>query len=231
MTDVRAQQSAVRYDGRPQSVSWAYDRGELRADCFVHLIALALAPVAVFQLVDVSRSLPDDFVRLSVRLYGAALLTALVASTAYNLCPISRLKWILRRFDQSAVFFLIAASYTPFVALLKAAAGSGLFLAWLWGASLVGAAQKLYLPGRFDRLSLVGCLLLGWSGILMYEQFAAGFSRSTLVLIGVGGLFYSVGAVFFVWERLRFQHVIWHVFALAGASCHYAGVLTSVSNA
>src|SRR5260370_28414182 len=97
-----------------------------------------------------------------VGIYAAGLLAALGLSAAYNLWPVSGAKWLLRRFDHAAIYVLIAATYTPFLAALKTgAAGIGLLIV-VWVTALIGACTKLLLPGRFDRLSIAFYLLLGW---------------------------------------------------------------------
>jgi hemolysin III len=88
---------------------------------------------------------------------------------------------------------------------------------------------KLLLPGRLDRLSILFYLLLGWSGVVLYEPFISTLPPSILWSIVVGGLLYSIGIIFHVWERLRFQNAIWHGFVLAGAVCHYKAVLDCVA--
>jgi hemolysin III len=85
----------------------------------------------------------------------------------------------------------------------------------------------LALPGRFDRLAVILCLLLGWSGVLAYDSFASALPSSSLWLLAIGGILYSVGTAFHVLQRLRFHNAIWHGFVLLGASCHYSAVLAS----
>ena len=86
-------------------------------------------------------------------------------------------------------------------------------------------ALKLALPGRFDRLAIVLCLLLGWSGVIAYDMLASALPSVSLWLLAIGGILYSLGVVFHVWRGLRFHTAIWHGFVLLAASCHYAAVL------
>jgi hemolysin III len=137
---------------------------------------------------------------------------------------VSRAKWILRRFDHSAIYLLIAATYTPFAVQLKGVLAFGL-LAWVWSVAALGIVVKLLLPGRLDRLSVVFYLLLGWSGIVLAESITTALPVSALWLLAAGGLLYTAGVIFHVWRSLRFQNAIWHAFVLGAAACHYTAVL------
>jgi hemolysin III len=161
----------------------------------------------------------------AVSIYAAGLLAMLSISATYNLLPVSRAKWVLRRFDHSAIYLLIAATYTPFLLQMPASPLSIALLAGVWLIAVVGIVMELGLPGRFDRLSIGLYLALGWSGVMAYDTIVAALPPLTLALIAAGGLLYSAGVVFHVWERLRFQNAIWHAFVLLGATCHYTAVL------
>src|SRR5262249_43340201 len=127
-----------------------------------------------------------------------------------------------------AIYLLIAATYTPFAAQLKGPLAY-LLLAWVWSIAAIGIALKLMLPGRFDRFSLALYLLLGWSGVMLYEPIIAALSASTLWMLAAGGLPYPAGVAFHVWHSLRFQNAIWHAFELGAAACHYTAVLDVLS--
>jgi hemolysin III len=163
-----------------------------------------------------------------VSIYAAGLITMLALSATYNLFPVSRWKWILRRFDHSAIYVLIAATYTPFIAHMPMSVTSVALMAGVWGVAVVGIVLKLFFPGRFDRQAIVLYLALGWSGVMVYDVIADALPKFTLCLIAIGGVLYSAGVVFHVWERLRFQNAIWHGFVLLAASCHYAAVLDMI---
>jgi hemolysin III len=146
-------------------------------------------------------------------------------SAAYNLWPVSPVKWLLRRLDHAAIFVLIAATYTPFLAEPQSRfAGLGL-LAFVWVVALLGATVKLLFPGRFDRCAIALYLLLGWSGLIGDLPLVAALPEPILWLLAAGGLFYSAGVAFHLWEKLRFQNAIWHACVVVAACCHYAAVL------
>jgi hemolysin III len=149
-------------------------------------------------------------------------------SAAYNMWPVSGAKWLLRRFDHSAIYVLIAGTYTPFLAQIKAGLTSSGLNIGIWSAAAIGVVLKLLLPGRFERVSIILYLLLGWSGIISYDAAASALPSSTLWLIAAGGALYSTGLIFHLWQRLRFQNAIWHAFVVLAAVCHYLAVVNSV---
>ena len=216
--------------GRPLGISWNYDRAEIAVDGVVHVAGIVLGIVGGIVLIAFAlHSTATGSVSAAI-VYSVGLLAMLGFSAAYNLWPVSRAKWILRRFDHSAIYLLIAATYTPFALQLKGLLAIGL-LVWVWGVAASGIVLKLVLPGRFDRLSILFYLLLSWSGVMLYEPISAVLSASTLWLLGAGGLLYTAGVVFHVWRSLRFQNAIWHAFVLGAAACHYTAVLDVLGTA
>jgi hemolysin III len=163
-----------------------------------------------------------------VSIYVVGLLTMLVLSATYNLWPVSRAKWVLRRFDHSAIYVLIAATYTPFIMQIKDSIFAVALLIGVWCLAIVGIVLKLSLPGRFDRLSVGLYLAMGWSGFMLYDAVVVALPAMALWFVIVGGALYSLGVIFHAWQRLRFQNAIWHSFVLLGAACHYTAVLDLV---
>jgi hemolysin III len=207
-----------------QPDSWRYDRTEILADGIVHGVGIASGLAAIVALIILASQRASLWEMTSVLVYSGALLTVLIISATYNLWTVSPVKWILRRFDHSAIFLLIAGTYTPFITQMKVNLESTALLVAVWAASAAGIVLKLRFPGRFDRLSIALYLLIGWSGVLAYDTIAT-LPGSTLFLLALGGVLYTAGVVFHVWESLRFQNAIWHGFVLVAAACHYGAVL------
>ena len=212
-------------NGRPHTLAWDYDRAEIVVDAVVHGMGLLLGLVGAIVLIVFAARLPGIGGLSVAAVYAAGLLAMLGFSAAYNLWPVSRIKWVLRRFDHSAIYLLIAATYTPFIAMMKAGPLAYGLLAVIWTVAVAGIALKLALPGRFDRLSILLYLLLGWSGVMLYQPVIAALPASTLWLLAAGGALYTCGVIFHVWESLRFQNAIWHAFVVLAAACHYTAVL------
>jgi hemolysin III len=141
---------------------------------------------------------------------------------------VSRAKWVLRRFDHSAIYLLIAATYTPFIAELTESYFAIALLIGVWCVAIFGIVLKLRWPGRFDRLAVGLYLALGWSVIMIYDSVATALPPFAISFVIAGGILYSLGVIFHAWRRLRFQNAIWHGFVLLGAGCHYTAVLDLV---
>jgi len=212
-------------DRRPAGIPWNYDRGEIVADGVIHAIGICFGLIGPVILIVIASHSTNVVAIESVLVYAAGLLAMLAFSAAYNLWPVSQTKWILRRFDHSAIYVLIAGTYTPFMAQLKISFASGGLLTGLWVTAGLGVVLKLVLPGRFDRAAVALYLLLGWSGVMFCGSAIASLPRLTFWLLAAGGALYSMGVIFHLWQNLRFQNAIWHAFVLLAAGCHYAAVL------
>jgi len=193
---------------------------ELVADGIVHGIGLAFAislgtVLIVFAAIGTAR---DELPAIIV--YLLSLLTVLGVSLAFNLAPVSGFKKLMARFDQAAIFLFIAGTYTPFLAIIGGTRDGQLLTVLVWGAAIVGIALKLVVPEKFGRLALLLYLGIGWSGILVFHSLAAALPPVSLWLVVAGGVTYSAGIVFHVWERLKFQNVLWHIFVVAGSILH-----------
>jgi hemolysin III len=211
----------------PSQFSWDYDRSEILADGIVHVLGVIIAIGGAAVLIVIAVHAGNITRLTAVSIYLAGFLSMFLLSAVYNLWPVSPVKWWLRRFDHSAIYLLIAATYTAFMLPIYGAAPAAT-LAAVWSAALAGITIKILWPGRFDKMSIALYLTMGWSGVLTIGPVSAVLAPITLFLIAVGGALYSVGVVFHVWDSLRFQNAIWHGFVLAAAVCHYAAVVTSV---
>jgi hemolysin III len=207
------------------AMHWNYDRAELIADGVVHIVGICFGLVAATALIVLAAVYATGFEVAVVSVYVTGLLAMLGLSATYNLWPVSRAKWVLRRFDHSAIYLLIAATYTPFIMALKESYLAIALLIGVWCAAIGGVVLKLALPGRYDRLAVGLYLALGWSGVMLYDAVVKAVPPLSLWLVVAGGVLYSLGVIFHAWQRLRFQNAIWHGFVLLGAACHYTAIL------
>ena len=207
------------------AMHWNYDRAELIADGVVHIVGICFGLVAATALIVLAAVYATGFEVAVVSVYVTGLLAMLGLSATYNLWPVSRAKWVLRRFDHSAIYVLIAATYTPFIMALKESYLAIALLIGVWCAAIGGVVLKLALPGRYDRLAVGLYLALGWSGVMLYDAVVKAVPPLSLWLVVAGGVLYSLGVIFHAWQRLRFQNAIWHGFVLLGAACHYTAIL------
>jgi hemolysin III len=201
-----------------------YSEAELWADGAVHIVGVILAIIASTILLTIVLNQPAGGTSAATAIYLATLVLSIALSATYNIWPISPVKRLLRRFDHSAIYLLIAGTYTPFMAK----SGTWWLLSGVWVIAVAGIMLKILKPDRFDRLSIGLYLALGWSGVAAYHELAGALSASVLWLILAGGMVYSLGVIFHVLERLPFHNAIWHAFVLTAAGIHFAAVYSVV---
>jgi len=195
---------------------------ERLADGIVHVLGIALAVVAATVLLHRTIQMGVGGAIAAAAIYSCGLLAMFGFSAIYNMAPSFRWNEIMRRCDHSAIYVMIAGTFTPFAVARADVDGEVALLVVVWLTTACGVALKLAFPRRFERVSLVLYLALGWAagtGVMV-----AGFPAPTPLLLVAGGVIYSVGVIFFLLRRLRFQNAIWHGFVLAAAVCHFAAV-------
>ncbi|CAN5268982.1 hemolysin III family protein [soil metagenome] len=163
----------------------------------------------------------------SLAVYGASLTLLYGASTLYHSVKPGKTKQYLRIFDHAAIYVLIAGSYTPFALItLREHGGIPLFFV-LWGITVVGVIFKFFFVGKFNLLSTILYLLMGWMAVFVYEPLFNNLPFNGLWLLVGGGLSYSFGVIFYLWDRLPFNHSIWHLFVMGGSFMHFLAVYYS----
>ncbi len=200
----------------------AYSRSERLSDAVIHVAGLVICLAAVPVLITLAAFLRGDPTAiLAVSVYGAALLAMILCSALYNMAPHPRWSRLLKRLDHSAIYLKIAGTYTPFTLL----SGHGLWLlAGLWGAAFAGVGLKLVSPDRFRPFTLALYLGMGWAGLAAGGGLLATLSGPVVMLIVTGGVVYTLGVAFYLWERLPFHYTIWHALVLAASGVFYAAV-------
>jgi len=205
-----------------------YTQAELLADGIVHVVGLLVAVAAGSALLALAAFKTAPELLPSLFVYVGSLIAVLSASLAYNLWPVTPIKRLLARLDQAAIFLFIAGTYTPLLALLGGTVVGDLMMTCVWGASLVGVALKLIVPQRFGRMAIPLYLAIGWSGVVVFQMLATTLPASTLWLLVAGGIVYSLGIIFHLWEKLHFQNVLWHVFVVLGATLHLCAIFDCI---
>lgn len=157
----------------------------------------------------------------SVTVYGASIIILFTASTLYHAIKSESKKHIFRIIDHISIYLLIAGTYTP-VALITLSDSRGWMLFWLvWGIAALGLILKLFFTGRFEIFSTLLYLVMGWLIVFDFSYLAENIANTGLLLLFSGGLFYTVGIVFYAIHKIPYNHVIWHLFVLGGAICHF----------
>lgn len=210
------------------SVSRSPSRPELVADGAIHIIGIAGGSIGAATLLALIASRGNwlEFGALSI--YAVGLIAMLCCSAAYNMARNSPLRAFLRRCDHAAIFAMIAGTYTPFTLLRLDGAWSWGLTTAVWSIAGLGILVKLCRKCDLRYASVAPYLLLGWIGVIAFDPLFLSLNWETLALIVIGGVLYSVGVIFHVWERLPFQNAIWHGFVLAAAAVHYAAVVDGV---
>ncbi len=150
------------------------------------------------------------------------------ASTLYHSVPgnhLPRLKEGFRRFDHAAIYTLIAGTYTPFALLTIGGRSGWILFSVIWSLAALGIMWKVFSSKDRTKLSLTLYLIMGWIGILSGKSLFTNLPAAGLWLLLGGGAAYTVGAIFYAWNKLPFNHAIWHLFVLAGTALHYFAIL------
>lgn len=209
------------------SRSWTYDPTEKAVDGTIHVGGIILAAAGGVALIAAAVSVADARSAAAASIYAFTLIAALTASALYSMWPVSPMKWQLRKYDHAAIYLLIAGTYTPFTLVMETR-GYWL-LAFVWSVAAVGTLLKLMFPGRYKRFSVALYLGLAWSGMLLIDTLLASLPIHIFWLLLAGGLIYSAGVPFHLWQNLRFHKAIWHGFVLAAAIVHYNAVFLMVT--
>ena len=193
---------------------------EEKLNAWSHGLGVGLGIAAlVLMLLGVDQTNP--FGLFSVIVYGLSIILLFLASTCYHAITSSKRKHYFRVADHIGIYLLIAGTYTP-VLLIAIPNGLGWILFWVvWGIAAFGLLLKLFFTGRFERFSTFLYLAMGWLAIIPYGELTSALDPKGLAWLMAGGVAYTVGVVFYAIEKIPYNHFIWHLFVLGGASCHF----------
>jgi len=206
-----------------------YTNRERVADGCIHVIGVTASLVALTALLIVSVKAQAMLWMVALLVYGLALVAMFSCSAGYHLVIHPKIKEVFRRLDHAAIFFMIAGTYTPFI-LIKMNDPWGLtLLAVVWTMAAIGIAIKLFAPRFLEGLTVALYLVQGWAVLAAWQPLMSALPGVVLTLLMIGGVLYTVGVVFHLWDRLPYQNAIWHGFVLTAASVHYAAVMVIVA--
>jgi hemolysin III len=167
-----------------------------------------------------------DIVGASI--YGFCFLMLFSFSTLYHGFQQPQVKRVLEIFDHISIYFLIAGTYTPFLLIYLNNSFGITLLSVLWGLTVLGIFFKIFFTGRFEIVSLVIYIAMGWMLVVGGRRFFTELPLNVLIFIAIGGGLYSIGIIFYLWQMYSWHHAVWHFFVLAAAICHYVAVLLAV---
>ncbi|MGF6809209.1 hemolysin III [Paraburkholderia sp. Clong3] len=201
-----------------------------RLNSITHLVGAVLSVVGLATLVTMGALAGDAYKVVSFAVYGAMLFVLYAISTLYHGVSHPRLKAILQKCDHSAIYLLIAGSYTPFTLVtLRGPWGWSLF-GVSWGLAALGIVQELTLGRRTRSVSMVLYVLMGWLALVAVHPLVQALPAAGTAWLVAGGVIYSAGIYFFINdERIRHGHGIWHLFVLAGSLCQFVSVARYVA--
>lgn len=160
----------------------------------------------------------------SYSVYGVSIILLYLASTLYHAIPYPGAKRALKTFDHCAIYLLIAGTYTPFMLVSLRTSLAIWVMALIWGIALVGVILKIAFVYRFKSLSLAIYLAMGWLSLVVVYQLAQVMPLAGMALLGLGGLVYSFGVIFYVKRTIPYNHAIWHLFVLGGTVLHFLAI-------
>ena len=190
--------------------------------------AIVFLGLSVYIIVAAEDLSPLQWFGVGIYLFSQCFLYS--ASTRYHYVEPGKLKFKLRKLDHISIYGSIAGTYTPICLITLADSNGYLILAAVWGIALFGTVWKLFFTGKFEAFSSLLYLAMGWLIVLDIDNLLAAFSTDQLNLLIAGGAFFTIGIVFYAWNRLYFNHVIWHLFVLGGSLSHFFMVQSVLFN-
>ena len=165
---------------------------------------------------------------ISASIYGTALIVMYGSSTLYHAIMHKEIKQFFQKFDHSAIYFLIAGSYTPVLLITIVGIEGWILFSIEWFIAIIGIALKFIYPGRFEALAMVAYILMGWLIVVIFETFRNSIDPVGFWLLVTGGIFYSIGIIFFIKGHKKYFHAVWHLFVLAGSIFQFFAILLYV---
>ncbi len=202
-----------------------YSLPEEIANSITHGIGLLLALAALSVMIVFAALRGTAWHIVACSIYGTTLVLLFMASTLYHSLPGPRVKAVLKIIDHSAIYLVIAGTYTPFLLVpLRGPWGWSLF-GVIWGLTLIGIVFKIFFAGRFKLISTLIYVGMGWIVVIAIRPLCVNLPLGGLLWLLAGGLFYTGGTVFYMKRSIPFNHAIWHAFVLAGSLCHFISIM------
>lgn len=203
-----------------------FSKREEIANAIIHGIGAIFSIAALVILIVSSAMQGTAWHVVSFTLFGSSMVLLYLSSTLVHSFPAGRVKDFFEIMDHSAIYFFIAGTYTPFLFLaIKGSLGWTLF-GIVWGLAIGGTVFKAFFVKRFLHTSTLLYVVMGWLMVFGWKPLLENVSSQGLILLAIGGILYTVGAVFYVWRAFTYHHAVWHVFVLAASILHFFAVMT-----
>jgi hemolysin III len=202
-----------------------YTPKEEAANCITHFLGVLLSIAALSVLVSLAALYGDVWRVVSFSIYGSTLVILYAISTLYHTFQSPRLKYLFRIFDHISIYLLIAGTYTPFTLVNMRGAWGWTLFGIIWGLALCGIIIKISQTGRWNLLSNLFYILMGWTVIIALKPLINSVPLPGIGLMVAGGCAYTFGVAFYAYKKLPYHHAIWHCFVLAGSLFHFLAIL------
>lgn len=186
-------------------------------------VGLSIAGLTLLLVLAVLYGNPAQIISFTI--YGVTLIVLYLASTLYHSFQNPRVKQVFKRIDHASIYLLIAGTYTPFLVVAIQGVWGWALLVIIWGLALMGISFKTFFIHRFKKLSVLTYILMGWLCVVALNEMIANIPPGGLIWLAAGGIFYTVGVIFYVMKNVPYTHAVWHLFVLAGSICHFFAVL------
>lgn len=203
-----------------------YTTGEEIANAITHGIGTLLAVGGAVLLIVFSSMSGDIYKIISYTIFGITLVLLYFGSTLYHSIPNKKAKRVFRIIDHSSIYLLIAGTYTPYVLVcLRDNKKAMAIFIMIWVLTILGIVFKSMFINKFEKLSTFIYIFMGWAVIFVVKDLWVSVPHMAILWLAIGGLFYTLGCIFFVWDRLPYNHAIWHLFVIGGSVSHFFSVL------
>lgn len=202
-----------------------YTKKEEIANAITHGIGVIFSIAALVLLVVFAAKYKDAWYVVSYSIYGSTLIILYLCSTLYHSFTNQKVKKIFRKFDHSSIFLLIAGTYTPFtLTILRGKLGWSI-LGIIWGITIIGIVLKIVCFDKVEKISTLLYIAMGWVIVVALKSIAEALPIKGIILLIAGGLIYTLGCIFYVRDKMPYNHAIWHMFVLGGSVCHFFSIL------
>ncbi len=205
-----------------------YQKSEEFLNVITHGIGLILSFIALFFLLFKSLKADNNIWLINSLVYGFSLIFLYTSSTFYHASHKPALRNKLNVMDHLAIYILIAGTYTPFTMITLSGTVGWIIFSTVWLSALTGIILKLYFFGKYNTLSAIAYVVMGWIIVVAIRSLIENLGIPGTIWLFAGGVFYSVGAGIYLWKKLPFNHAIFHVFVLAGSACHFVAIYNYV---
>lgn len=205
-----------------------YPPVEEKLNIITHAIGFLLSIVGLFLLILRAKEPGDTILLISCSIFGASMILLYAASTLYHSATNKWLRYKLNILDHASIYLLIAGTYTPYALVTLQGFYGWLLFGIVWVLAITGVILKLFYTGQYNILSTIMYVVMGWIIVFAIKPLYINLDTAGLVLLFAGGISYTLGAGFFILEKIKFNHAVFHLFVLGGTFCHFLSIYNYV---